>query len=282
MTRSMISPALSDHWNARSASSWISASWRPSASSEASTRPIGGPHCGSAMRLTIIRSSTCWTSSSRSISTRTRSAVDASAATRSACAGIRQPFAEPARDLCVAQFGLDDLRRHEVLAHECPEAFAELVLLALDDRGVRDRDTQRVLEQRGDREPVGQRADHARFRRGPDVADPGGGSVGLGPGADQEDHRRAEQETTVRRPSSAAARADVPRPRRCPRPRATRQNSAEPDCGDVTPAARTAARMPRCVRRSVCVPHLHHPLRAQCAAQPTALGHKIGRTIEGN
>ena len=38
------------------------------------------------MRLTIILSSTCWTSSSRSISTSTRSTVDASAATRSACA----------------------------------------------------------------------------------------------------------------------------------------------------------------------------------------------------
>ena len=87
MTRSMISPAFSDHWNARSASSWSSASCRRSSSSVASTRPIGGPHCGSAMRLTIIRSSTCWTSSSRSISTSTRSTVEASAATRSACAG---------------------------------------------------------------------------------------------------------------------------------------------------------------------------------------------------
>ena len=99
ITRSMISSAFSDHWNARSASSWISASCRPSSSSEFSTRPIGGPHCGSAMRLTIIRSSTCWTSSSRSISTSTRSTVDASAATRSACDGLGEPLAHPAGDL---------------------------------------------------------------------------------------------------------------------------------------------------------------------------------------
>ena len=44
-----------------------------------STRPTGGPHCGSAMRRTIIRSMTCCTSSSLSSSTPTRSTVEASA-----------------------------------------------------------------------------------------------------------------------------------------------------------------------------------------------------------
>ena len=83
----MTSSAFRVHWNARSASSCNRASWRPSSNSEDNTRPIGGPHCGSAIRLTIIRSSTCWTSSSRNISTSARSTVDASAATRSALTG---------------------------------------------------------------------------------------------------------------------------------------------------------------------------------------------------
>ena len=108
-TRSMMSPALSDHWNARSASSWISASWRCSASSVASTRPIGGPHCGSAMRLTIIRSSTCCTSSSRSISTSTRSTFEVSGDPLGV-RRLREPLAEPAGDLRAAQLGLHDLR----------------------------------------------------------------------------------------------------------------------------------------------------------------------------
>ena len=52
-----------------------------------------------------------------------------------------------------------------------------------------------MFEQRGDREPVRQRADHARLGRGPDIADPRGGAVGLGPRAEQEDHGGADQET---------------------------------------------------------------------------------------
>ena len=52
------------------------------------------------------------------------------------------------------------------------QALADLVLLARDDRGVRDRQPQRVPEQRGDGEPVGQRADHRGLGGRPHVADP--------------------------------------------------------------------------------------------------------------
>ena len=145
--------------------------------------------------MTIIRSSTCWTSSSRSISTSTRSTVEASAATRSACAGSDSHLPEPARDFGVAQLGLDDLRRHEVLPDEGAQTLAQLVLLALDDRGVRDRYPQRVLEQRRHREPVGQRTDHARFRRGGDITGPRACAVGLGPLAEEEQHSGPDQET---------------------------------------------------------------------------------------
>ena len=121
-TRSMISPAFSDHWKARSASSWSSASWRCSCSSVDSTRPIGGPHCGSAIRLTIIRSSTCWTSSSRSISHQYPQHRGRLGGHPLGVRGLRQPLAEPAGDFGVAQLGLDDLRRHEVLPDEgCPD-----------------------------------------------------------------------------------------------------------------------------------------------------------------
>ena len=160
------------------------------------------------MRLTIIRSSTCWTSSSRSISTSTLKTFDVSAATRWACDVLREPLAEPARDVGVAQLGFHDLRRHEVLPYERTEALAELVFLALDDRGVRDRDAQWVFEQRGDREPVGKRADHARFGGGFDIADPGVGAVGLGPAAAEEDHSGTDekaQRDNLHLPQAAAA-----------------------------------------------------------------------------
>jgi len=58
---------------------------------------------------------------------------------------LREPLAESARDLGVAQLRLDDLGRHEVLPNEGAEALAELILLLLDDRGVRNGDPQRVL-----------------------------------------------------------------------------------------------------------------------------------------
>ena len=109
--------------------------------------------------------------------------------------GLRQPLAEPARDFGVAQLGLDDLRRHEVLPDEGAQTLSQLVFLAFDDRGVRDRYPQRVLEQRRHREPVGQRTDHAGLRGGGHVPDPRPGAVGLGPAADQEQNGGADQET---------------------------------------------------------------------------------------
>ena len=215
------------------------------------------------MRLTIIRSITCWTSSSRSISTSTRSTVDASAATRSACDGVRQPLAEPAGDLGVAQLGLDHLRRHEVLPDEGAEALAELVLLALDDRGVRDRDAQRVLEQRGHREPVGQRADHAglarRRRSRPRRAAP----LRLRPPADQEHHRGADQEAQRDHlhPAQAAAPLGVGR-------RSRRRRSDSAKTRSARPAARAGPVNPVLPEDwSVCH-SLHHPLSRHREVRP--------------
>ena len=66
----------------------------------------------------------------------------------------------------------DDRARQEVGLQELAQAGADLVLAVGDDGGVRDRDAERVAEQRRDREPVGEPADHRRLGRGPHVADP--------------------------------------------------------------------------------------------------------------
>src|SRR5699024_6437679 len=60
----------------------------------------------------------------------------------------------------------------EVLADKAAERGPELVLLPPDERGVRDRDPQRMPEQRRHGEPVRDPADHARLRGGAHVPHP--------------------------------------------------------------------------------------------------------------
>ena len=55
----------------------------------------------------------------------------------------------------------------------CASVVGDPVLVARDDRGVRDRQAERMAEQRGHREPVGQPADHRRFGERADEADRG-------------------------------------------------------------------------------------------------------------
>jgi len=59
----------------------------------------------------------------------------------------------------------------EVLREELLEALPELVLLARHERGVRDRQPQRVPEQGGDREPVRDGPHHAGLRTRVDEAE---------------------------------------------------------------------------------------------------------------
>ena len=107
--------------------------------------------------------------------------------------GLGEPLADPAADLRIAQLGLDDVRRHEILPNKGAEPLTELVFLARNDRGVRNLEPKGVAEQGRDREPVGQRTDHAGFGRGAQVPEPGWPPLGLAPPAGQEDHRRADQ-----------------------------------------------------------------------------------------
>ena len=58
----------------------------------------------------------------------------------------------------------------EIGADEGRQVLADPILVARDDRGVRDRQPERMPEQRDDREPVGDRADHRRLCERGDVA----------------------------------------------------------------------------------------------------------------
>ena len=73
----------------------------------------------------------------------------------------------------------------KLVCDELAERAADLVLAVRDDRRVRDRDAERMAEQGGDGEPVGERADHRRLGEGADVADPA--VLLLLPAGDEED-----------------------------------------------------------------------------------------------
>ena len=99
---------------------------------------------------------------------------------------------------------------------KCGERVADPVLVARDDRGVRDRQAERVAEQRGDREPVGEAADQPRLGEGADEA----------PGRMERRRGRVAAMNTAAMPASiAVASARMPRAPLCaglrrPRPAA--------------------------------------------------------------
>jgi hypothetical protein len=123
--------------------------------------------------------------------------------------GGGEELPEPARHVDGRELLLDDGAGEEVLLDERAQAGPDLVLLPRDDRRVRDRQPQRVPEQRGDGEPVGERAHHRRLGGGPHVADPGTGRR-----AEQhapEEDGGGEQEQAGRQPLHPD---QVPQPRR--------------------------------------------------------------------
>ncbi len=92
--------------------------------------------------------------------------------------GLRQPGAEAPSDAGIGEPLAEHVVGEEVLLDELAETAPDLVLALRDDRGVRDRDAERMPEQRGHGEPIGERTDHRRLRRGDHVADPRGVTVG--------------------------------------------------------------------------------------------------------
>ena len=74
-------------------------------------------------------------------------------------------------EIDLAQLGLDGRRFEEMHLDEFAELVGDAVLIALDDRGVRDRQAQRPAKQRHHRVPVGEAADGGGFREGRDEAE---------------------------------------------------------------------------------------------------------------
>src|SRR5919201_3299691 len=87
---------------------------------------------------------------------------------------LTDPAREVLGDAERLELGLDDLARQEVALHEAAEAPPDAVLARRDDGGVRDRDAERVPEERGDGEPVGEPADHRRLGGSAHGAEPRG------------------------------------------------------------------------------------------------------------
>jgi hypothetical protein len=93
----------------------------------------------------------------------------------------------PRRQVDVAHAPSHDRGDQEILLEEVGQRVADPVLVPGYDRGVRDRQAQRVAEQGGDRKPVGQAADHRCLGKGLHIADQGIGSLELA--GDDEDRR---------------------------------------------------------------------------------------------
>ena len=86
---------------------------------------------------------------------------------------LREEPADGAGHIDLAHPPRHDAGRQEIVTEEGGERVADPVLVARDDRRVRDRQAERVAEQRGNGEPVGNAADHRRFGKGAHEA-PGG------------------------------------------------------------------------------------------------------------
>ena len=84
---------------------------------------------------------------------------------RARVVGVGQPFGETPPDLHRPQTMLDHLAREKIPLDERAERSSDAILFRRHDRRVRNRNAERMPEERGDGEPVGQPADHARFHR---------------------------------------------------------------------------------------------------------------------
>ena len=91
-------------------------------------------------------------------------------------AGLTQPLAEALGGVEDLELAEQDFGVEEVVADELGEAVSDAVLALRDERGVRDRQAERMPEQRDDREPVGQAADGGGLAEGFEPG-PGTGSA---------------------------------------------------------------------------------------------------------
>ena len=116
--------------------------------------------------------------------------------------GIGEEAMQDAGQVEARQHAGDLVGGEHVGGDEAAEGGAETLLLVGDDGGVRDRDAERVAEQRGDREPVGDAADEARLGGG--LQQVGGSGGGEGVAAQREGGHQDQQRRWRRRGGGAA------------------------------------------------------------------------------
>jgi hypothetical protein len=95
--------------------------------------------------------------------------------------GIAEPVDDHAARREGGELGADHLRGEPLVLHRRDDAVDELVATLDDERGVRDRDAERMTKERGHGEPVGDAADHRGLEAGGDDREPrqlGRGAVG--------------------------------------------------------------------------------------------------------
>ena len=93
--------------------------------------------------------------------------------------GVGEEAVQDAGQVEAGQHAGDLVGGEHVGGDEAAEGGAEALLLVWDDGGVGDRDAERVAEQRGDREPVGDAADEAGLGGGLEQVGGGGGGEGV-------------------------------------------------------------------------------------------------------
>ena len=95
-----------------------------------------------------------------------------------AALAVAQPVGDERAEIDLPQLGLDRSRFEEMHLDELAELVGDAVLVALDNCRVRDRQSQRLFEQRHHGVPVGEAADRG----------------GLGKGCDEAEHRMQRQQ----------------------------------------------------------------------------------------
>ena len=123
-------------------------------------------------RSRTSRSSTSWTSSSSRRSATWTRAVEQVAGEAVGVGGLGEPARHPVADVGGPHPLGDRVGGEEAGLDELAERLAELLLALGDDRGVGDRQAERVAEEGDHGEPVGQAADHRRLGGGLHVAEP--------------------------------------------------------------------------------------------------------------
>ena len=90
-----------------------------------------------------------------------------------AALAVAQPVGNERTEIDLAELGVDGGSFQEMLLDEFAELVGDAVLVALDDRGVRDRQPQRPAKQGHDSVPVGEAADGGGFTEGRNEAESG-------------------------------------------------------------------------------------------------------------